>query len=107
MASALLQESTRPFRCWALLRSFPQTKWMANGRGYAAFRNPEIEVDKLIHFAMGVYWKASVHSWTGSSRNRASNSGPIENERGAKLSPRSQNRSHPFSIGPEFDARFP
>jgi len=31
--------------------------------GYAAARNPQIEVDKLIHFVMGVYWKASIHSW--------------------------------------------
>jgi hypothetical protein len=30
---------------------------------YAASRNPEIDTSKLTHFAMGVFWKASVHSW--------------------------------------------
>jgi hypothetical protein len=28
---------------------------------YAAAENPEIDVPKLIHFAMGIFWKASVH----------------------------------------------
>jgi len=32
---------------------------------YAAARNPEIDVPKIIHFAMGMFWKASVHSWSG------------------------------------------
>jgi hypothetical protein len=32
---------------------------------YAASRNPKIDVAKLAHFAMGVFWKASVHSWRG------------------------------------------
>ena len=30
---------------------------------YAASKNPKIDVAKLTHFAMGVFWKASVHSW--------------------------------------------
>jgi hypothetical protein len=33
---------------------------------YAAADNPAIDVGKLTHFAMGTFWKASVHSWTGS-----------------------------------------
>lgn len=32
---------------------------------YAGARNPTIDVNKIIHFAMGIYWKASVHSWRG------------------------------------------
>lgn len=31
--------------------------------GYAASRIPEIDCPKLTHFAAGVFWKASVHSW--------------------------------------------
>jgi hypothetical protein len=31
---------------------------------YGAARNPSIDVNKIVHFAMGVFWKASVHSWT-------------------------------------------
>ena len=30
---------------------------------YAASRNPEVDTSKVTHFAMGVFWKASVHSW--------------------------------------------
>lgn len=30
---------------------------------YAVAKNPEIDRDKLIHFALGIFWKASVHSW--------------------------------------------
>jgi len=37
-------------------------------RAYAASRNPDIEINKLIHFAMGVFWKASIHSWEGGSK---------------------------------------
>lgn len=32
---------------------------------YTACRNPGIDVQKLTHFALGVFWKASVHSWSG------------------------------------------
>ena len=35
-------------------------------KGYAAARNPDIDVQKLAHFALAVFWKASVHSWSGS-----------------------------------------
>ena len=30
---------------------------------YAAVRNSAIECEKLTHFAMGIFWKAAVHSW--------------------------------------------
>ncbi len=45
-------------------------------RGYAVSHNPEIEVDKLIHFAMGVFWKASVHSWRGDRKEPLIELGP-------------------------------
>ncbi|MFZ0322302.1 MAG: hypothetical protein WAL56_24455 [Candidatus Sulfotelmatobacter sp.] len=34
---------------------------------YASATNPEIDVPKLIHFAIGIFWKASVHSWLAGS----------------------------------------
>lgn len=34
-------------------------------RCYGASRIPEIDFPKLTHFAMGVFWKASAHSWRG------------------------------------------
>lgn len=31
--------------------------------GYAISRNPEINVNAITHFVMGIFWKASAHSW--------------------------------------------
>jgi hypothetical protein len=45
-------------------------------RGYAASRNPAIKVEKLVHFAMGVFWKASIHSWEGGSKTSRIEFGP-------------------------------
>jgi hypothetical protein len=33
--------------------------------GYAAVRNADIRVGSLIHFALGIFWKASVHRFEG------------------------------------------
>ena len=41
------------------------------GAVYLAAENPEIKVDKLAHFALGLFWKASVHSWSGSGNQSA------------------------------------
>jgi len=35
---------------------------------YGVCKNPQIDVAKLTHFAMGVFWKASVHSWARDRR---------------------------------------
>lgn len=32
---------------------------------YFAADNKEIDCDKVIHFALGIFWKAAVHSWRG------------------------------------------
>src|SRR5262249_30060245 len=45
-------------------------------RAYATSRNPAIEIDKMMHFAMGVFWKASVHSWEGGKREPRIELGP-------------------------------
>jgi hypothetical protein len=45
-------------------------------RTYAASRNPAIKIDKLIHFTMGVFWKASIHSWAGDSKTPRIELGP-------------------------------
>jgi hypothetical protein len=34
---------------------------------YAAATNPEIDVPKLVHFGIGIFWKASVHSFGSGS----------------------------------------
>ncbi len=63
-----------------IIEEFPPDQVDGEWKGYAGFRNPKIEVDKLIHFAMGVFWKASVHSWTGSSREPRIELGPYRDE---------------------------
>jgi hypothetical protein len=35
------------------------------GAMYFAAENPEVDVLKLTHFALGIFWKASAHSWKG------------------------------------------
>ena len=46
-----------------LLQKVPPDFAETHLAGYAASPNPDIEVEKLTHFALGVFWKASVHSW--------------------------------------------
>jgi hypothetical protein len=43
---------------------------------YSAANNPEIRVDKLTHFALGMFWKASVHSWSGTATDPRIELGP-------------------------------
>ncbi len=43
---------------------------------YATALNPEIQADKLIHFAMGIFFKAAVHRWSGTRTEMWINLGP-------------------------------
>jgi hypothetical protein len=43
---------------------------------YFAAANPEIEVEKLTHFAIGICWKAAVHSWKGKETDPMIELGP-------------------------------
>jgi hypothetical protein len=47
---------------------------------YFAAENAEIDVEKLTHFAMGVFWKASVHSWKGAKGSPMIQLGPYSDE---------------------------
>lgn len=46
-----------------LLTSIPPVLTVDDARVYFAATNPQIDSDMLIHFAMGVFWKAAVHPW--------------------------------------------
>ena len=48
-----------------LLTQIPPDVVDGDAKLYAAVRNPEIDTAKLTHFAMGIFWKAAVHSWLG------------------------------------------
>lgn len=56
------------FPLYDMLSSSPPNVELGEARLYAAAQNPAIEAEKLAHFAIGVFWKASVHSWGGEKR---------------------------------------
>jgi hypothetical protein len=61
----LLATIDRTFPLYELLKRIPPDVGDQEVEGYAASRNPEIDVPKLAHFALAVFWKASVHSSSG------------------------------------------
>lgn len=61
----LLAKSDGSFLFYATLVGRAPDAVEGNSALYAAAKNPEIDVAKLTHFAMGIFWKASVHSWSG------------------------------------------
>jgi len=46
-----------------------------HGGIYYTFTNPNLDVERLTHFALGVFWKAAVHSWSGSKKEPMINLG--------------------------------
>jgi hypothetical protein len=65
--SKLASIDPRQFPLYDLIVSGPAAFADETGGIYYAADNPDIDVDKLIHFAIGIFWKASVHSWKGGS----------------------------------------
>ena len=58
-----LARMDRAFPFYDLLTRVPPL-WNEDGMTlYLASQNNEIKVNKLVHFAMGIFWKASVHPW--------------------------------------------
>ena len=53
----------KTFPLYDLLMKVPAAFQDENGGTYLAAQNPNIDVDKLTHFAMGMFWKAAVHTW--------------------------------------------
>ena len=47
---------------------------------YQGTKNPEIKVEKLMHFALGLFWKASVHSWKRDTTDPRIELGPYSDE---------------------------
>lgn len=46
------------------------------GALYSTANNPEIDVERLTHFAMGIFWKASVHPWKDREKSPMIQLGP-------------------------------
>ncbi len=59
-------ERTFPF--YELLKKGPAAFEDDRGALFYTSLNPHIPVGKLTHFAMGIFWKAAVHSWSGSTK---------------------------------------
>jgi hypothetical protein len=53
------------FGFFDLLKQIPPDVTEDGFDGYATTKNAAIAGDKLIHFALGIFWKAAVHSWEG------------------------------------------
>ena len=43
---------------------------------YEASKNSDIDVEKNPHFALGIFWKASVHPWSGIKKDPMIDLGP-------------------------------
>lgn len=71
-------EGAFPF--YDILKKVPPHVNEDDVKGYSATRNPEIDVEKLAHFAMGVFWKASIHSWRGGTNEPQIELGPYREQ---------------------------
>lgn len=58
-----LARMDRRFPLFELLTKQPAELSEDGADIYCAANNPEIKVDKLAHFAMGMFWKAAIHLW--------------------------------------------
>jgi hypothetical protein len=67
-------EGSFPF--YDLLTKVPPEASFDIGAAYFAAKNPAIQVDKIIHFAMGMFFKAAVHSWEGKKKEPMIELGP-------------------------------
>jgi hypothetical protein len=59
----LLAEYDEKFPLHEMLIRYPPDIIESDAACYAGARNADIQCEKLSHFAMGIFWKASVHSW--------------------------------------------
>ena len=51
------------FPLYSILTTHPPDFDEGDYRFYFGARNADVETDKLTHLALGIFWKASVHSW--------------------------------------------
>jgi hypothetical protein len=67
-------EGSFPF--YDLLTKVPPEASFEEGTAYFVSKNPAIQVDKLVHFGMGMFFKAAVHSWEGGKKEPMIEMGP-------------------------------
>jgi hypothetical protein len=69
----------RKFPLFDLLTEQPPSLSEGGADVYLAANNPSFKSDKLAHFAMGIFWKAAVHSWRCDDRITNIDLGPYAN----------------------------
>jgi hypothetical protein len=69
----------KTFPLYDILRKRSAAYEDESGGLYFASDNPEIQVEKLTHFALGIFWKASVHPWKANQRDPMIQLGPYSN----------------------------
>jgi hypothetical protein len=72
----LLATIQRTFPFYDLLTKVPRDYSEPGFDLYFTATNPAIEVEKITHFALGIFWKASVHSWSGTKKEPPIQLGP-------------------------------
>jgi hypothetical protein len=72
----LLARREGPFPFYELLTKVAPDVVDGDLKGYATANNPDIYPDKLTHFAMGIFWKAAIHSWRGDTSEPSIDLGP-------------------------------
>jgi hypothetical protein len=71
--------ANRSFPLYDLLRVAGGFYDDEKGEGiFYAGNNPAIDIEKLTHFALGIFWKAAVHSWKGGESAPMIELGPYE-----------------------------
>jgi len=70
----------RSFPLYDLLTKVPPLLDEDGMAVYLAAQNPEVRVENLTHFALGLFWKASVHSWRGDTTDPRIDLGPYSEE---------------------------
>jgi hypothetical protein len=55
----------KTFPLYDALVFVPPVENISNTKIFLASKTPDVQVEKLIHLGMGIFWKASVHSWQG------------------------------------------
>jgi hypothetical protein len=61
----LLAQHSASFPLYDLIAKSPCVDDDGNSKVYAAAGVPGLDTDKLLHVALGIFWKSSVHHWLG------------------------------------------
>jgi hypothetical protein len=68
------------FPLYEIVAALPPDIVEGKSAGYAAKRNPNINIDAITHFAIGIFWKASVHGWSKDSKEPRIELGPYSDK---------------------------